>query len=72
MFLLKESITSNTPSRQVFEVDNADANLTLLEILVTSMNQYEAPNCSKKRRFTDSSEEKREPDDDEEGNCDVI
>ena len=56
----------------MFEVDNADANLTLLEILVTSMNQYEAPNCSKKRRGTDSSEEKREPDDDEEGNCDVI
>ena len=56
----------------MFEVDNADANLTLLEILVTSMNQYEAPNCSKKRRFTDSSEEKSEPDDDEEGNCDVI
>ena len=56
----------------MFEVDNADANLTLLEILVTSMNQYEPPNCSKKRRGTDSSEEKREPDDEEEGNCDVI
>ena len=55
----------------MFSCENADENLTLLEILVTSMNQYEAPNCSKKRRGTDSSEEKREPDE-EEGNCDVI
>ena len=55
----------------MFEIDNADANLTFLEILVTSMNQYEAPYCSQKRRGTDSSEEKREPEDDE-GNCDVI
>ena len=58
----------------MFSVQNADENLTLLEILVTSMNQYEAPNSSQKIRGIDSAREKRGRrfEDDDEGNFDVI